>query len=592
MRGIPVSALLLVTMAPIVFSQANNEYIQHNIVSDIPGMADVTDPNLVNPWGISESATSPFWVTDHDKGVTTVYTGGATAPATTIVAIPSAAGGSTPSTPTGQVSTNGTKSWLLANGNPSSFIFCTEDGTISAWNGGTAATIMVNNSGKADYKGIAINANATNPMLYAANFFAGTIDVFDGTFAPLKTSGRFVDPNIPSGFAPFNIWNINGTLYVTYAKQNATKTEDVAGAGNGFVDTFDLNGNLLTRLISNGPLNSPWGVAVAPAVWGAFGGATLVGNFEDGKINAFDSKGNFLGALQDQNGNTIVITGLWALLFGNNKNGGDASELYFAAGITGSDNKTHGLLGSLSPPQAVVNIANAASEVVGPVAPGEIVVVRGFTLGPSPLVVASIPASGSLSTYVGSTSVYFNGIVAPILYASASETSVIVPYEMAGLSSAVVQVLYKGEASANFPVQIAPTAPGLFTLNYSGTGGVVAINSDGTVNGTANAAARGSTIVLYATGAGQTNPNGQDGVIAAGSFLQTPQASVSLMINNQPATVVNAGSAAGYVSGVFEIEAVVPTLPAGVGTGITGPVPVVVTIGTVTSPTGTTINIK
>lgn len=451
---------------------------------------------------------------------------------------------------------------------------------------------MVNNSGKADYKGIAINASATSPMLYAANFFAGTIDVFDGTFSPLKTSGGFSDPNIPSGFAPFNIWNINGTLYVTYAKQNATKTEDVAGAGNGFVDTFDLNGNLLARLISNGPLNSPWGVAVAPAVWGAFGGDILVGNFEDGKINAFDQQGNFKGALQDQNGNTIVITGLWALLFGNNKNGGDGSELYFAAGITGSDNKTHGLLGSLSPPQAIVNIANAASEVVGPVAPGEVVVVRGFTLGPSPLVAASIPASGTAGDFVGSTSVYFNGIVAPILYASASETSVIVPYEMAGLSSAVVQVLYKGQANANFPVQIAPTAPGLFTLNYSGTGGVVAINSDGTVNGTTNAAARGTTVVLYATGAGQTNPGGQDGVIATGSFAQIPQASVSVMINNQPATVVNSGSAAGYVSGVIEIQVVVPTLPAGVGTSITGPVPITVTIGTATSPAGTTLNIK
>jgi uncharacterized protein (TIGR03437 family) len=213
-------------------------------------------------------------------------------------------------------------------------------------------------------------------------------------------------------------------------------------------------------------------------------------------------------------------------------------------------------------------------------------------LGPSPLVAAPIPASGSAGTYVGSTSVYFNGIAAPVLYASASETSVIVPYELAGLSSAVVQVMYKGQTTANFAVQVVPAAPALFTLNYSGTGSVVAINSDGTVNGTTNAAARGSAIVLYATGAGQTNPGGQDGVVAGGRFVQTPQAQVSLTINNQPATVVYAGSAAGYVSGIIEIEAIIPTLPLGVGTGITGPVPVVLTIGTASSPPGTTINIR
>jgi uncharacterized protein (TIGR03118 family) len=181
------------------------------------------------------------------------------------------------------------KAFLLANGNPASFIFATEDGTISAWNGGTVTQVMVDNSkAGAVYKGLALNPSATAPMLYAANFNSGKIDVFNGTYSPLTVPGGFTDANIPAGFAPFNIRPVNGKLYVMYAKQDANKFLDIAGPGNGYVDTFDFNGNLLARLVSGAPLNSPWGVAQAPAGWGAFGGAILVGNFGDGTINAFD----------------------------------------------------------------------------------------------------------------------------------------------------------------------------------------------------------------------------------------------------------------------------------------------------------------
>ena len=214
----------------------------------------------------------------------------------------------------------------------------------SAWNGGTTSTIEADNSAKgAVYKGMALGANASGPQIYAANFNAGTVDVFDGKFAAVKAAGGFTDATIPAGFAPFNVANLGGKLYVAYAKQDSAKHDDASGAGNGFVDIFDMDGNFQKRLISNGPLNSPWGMAIAPATFGAFGGALLVGNFGDGTINAFDaSSGTQLGTLDDTSGKAIAIEGLWALQFGNGKNGGDVNTLYFTAG---PGDEAHGLFG-------------------------------------------------------------------------------------------------------------------------------------------------------------------------------------------------------------------------------------------------------
>jgi uncharacterized protein (TIGR03118 family) len=209
-----------------------NVYVQHNLVSDIPGMADVTDPNLVDPWGVSTSATSPFWVSDAGKSRSTLYNGSGAITAV-VVSIPAGAKGTPNSSPSGQVNNN-TTAFLLANGTKASFIFATEDGTISAWNGGTASTVMVDNSGAgAVYEGLAIGTSANGATLYAANFKTGNIDVFDGKFAPATLAGNFTDPTLPAGFAPFNIWNLNGTLYVMYAQQNAAKTRNTAGAGLG-----------------------------------------------------------------------------------------------------------------------------------------------------------------------------------------------------------------------------------------------------------------------------------------------------------------------------------------------------------------------
>ncbi|HEY2845480.1 MAG TPA: TIGR03118 family protein [Bryobacteraceae bacterium] len=574
------------------FSQtpaAANAYIQHNLVSDVVGLADVTDTNLVNPWGLSASAASPFWVSNHDKGNATVYNGsGAITPL--VVAVPPGAKGGASGTPTGQVANSATTSFLLSNGRSASFIFATEDGTISGFGGSSPALLAVDNSAAgAVYKGLAINATGANPVIYAANFNSGKIDVFDAKFAPATLAGAFVDPNLPAGFAPFNIANLGGKLYVTYALQDAKKFNDVAGRGNGFVDVFDLNGNFLSRVVSNGPLNSPWGVAIAPANWGAFSSALLVGNFGDGRINAFDaSTGALLGALQDQNGVTIVNQGLWALVLGNGKSGGDVNTVYFTAGISNGDTKTHGLFGALAPPAAVLSVLNGASDLSGAVAPGEIVAVTGGTIGPSPALAAPAPASGiygtSLTAPGGITSVTFNGTPAALLYASASQTNVIVPYSVTGATANVV-VKFRDQTTAAFQVPIAATAPGLFTLDSSGSGQVVAVNLDGTINSPTNAAAKGSPVLLFATGEGPTDPPGLDGTVS-GRFFHEPLLTPTLTIGGQNAIVVYAGSGPGLVAGVMEVEAIIPATTA------SGAIPLVLTAGTASSQKTATISVK
>jgi len=328
---------------------AQNSYFQRNLVSDIAGMAEKTDTNLVNPWGIATSASSPFWVSDNHAGVSTLYDGNGIA-SSLVVTIPPPSGGTPPAAPTGVVF-NSSTNFQISPGLASHFIFATEDGTIVGWNSGSAGVVKVDNSpSSAIYKGLGIGTSGGSNYLYAANFFAGTIDVFDQNYAPATLPGSFLDPTIPTGFAPFNVQNIGGQLYVTYAKQDADKHDDVPGGGNGYVNIFDTSGSLVRRLISNGALNSPWGLALAPTNFGPFSGALLVGNFGNGKINAFDpATGNLLGTLQDPAGNPITIQGLWGLLFGNGGGGGDTRTLYFSAGIPGTNSiEDHGLLGSIS----------------------------------------------------------------------------------------------------------------------------------------------------------------------------------------------------------------------------------------------------
>ena len=340
---LPLAVSMLIATPTMLYSAPTNSFFQHNLVSDIPGLADFTDPNLVNPWGVSFSATSPFWVNDNGTGLATLYNG-IGMPQSLVVSIPPSG-----AAPTGQVF-NGTPANFLGT----HFIFSTEDGTIAGLSGGTSAALEYTSPVGAVYKGLALAANSKGTSLYATDFHNNKIDVFDSSFAPqTNLPGSFTDPNLPAGYAPFGIQLSGGKLYVTYAVQDAAKHDDVAGPGNGIVDVFDTDGNLIQRLVSNGgALNSPWGMAWAPAGFGPFSGDLLVGNFGDGTVNVFDpTTGTWLAQLDDSHGNPIVNQGLWAIIFGNGGNGGSTQKLYFTAGIPGPNGNVedNGLFGVIAP---------------------------------------------------------------------------------------------------------------------------------------------------------------------------------------------------------------------------------------------------
>lgn len=326
-------------------------YKQTNLVSDVSGWAPTIDPNLVNAWGLVAGPQTPFWIADNGTGVSTLYTPtGAKIPLT--VTIPPPTGSTDTSAPTGVVFNQADPGdFIVKNGaawGPSVFIFATEDGTISGWNpkvNPTSAVLGADNSASgAVYKGLAAGNLHGQDLLFATDFHNGKVDVFNSKFHWFKS---FTDPELPANYAPFGIRNIGGWLYVTFAQQNLPeKHDDLAGAGHGFVDVFNLEGDLAQRLISQGNLNSPWGLAVAPSNFGQFSNALLVGNFGNGWINAYDRhSGKFLGSLKDKGGNAIVIDGLWGLSFGNGNKAGPTNTLFFTAGPAG---ESHGLFGSIT----------------------------------------------------------------------------------------------------------------------------------------------------------------------------------------------------------------------------------------------------
>jgi uncharacterized protein (TIGR03118 family) len=332
-------------------------FLETNLVSDIPGMAASTDPQLINPWGLTASAQSPFWVSDNQTGLSTLYNGAGTK-TSLVVNIPSAPGTAfMHATPTGTVfntdpNTADFNVTAMGQTSASRFLFATLDGTISGWNGtGTNAVIAIQSAGSI-FTGLAIDTSqaAGKTLLYAADWGKGTVDVFNGNFQQID-QGAFQDSAIPSGFRPFNVQDINGTIFVTYA-QFAPATGADTGTG-GFVAEFTRDGVLKTTLTGNGQFNSPWGVAQAPTGFGNFGGDLLIGNFGDGHINAFDANGNFVDVLRDAGGNPITIGNLWALRFGNGAQAGSANTLFFTAGVTDAPatifGATDGLLGSLQP---------------------------------------------------------------------------------------------------------------------------------------------------------------------------------------------------------------------------------------------------
>jgi uncharacterized protein (TIGR03118 family) len=326
---------------------------QLNLVSDQSGRAMFTDPNLVNAWGIVASSSSPFWVSDNGTGLSTLYRFGS-APLgqqTLVVTVPPPTGGTPPAAPTGIVFNQGGSGFMVTeNGvsRPAFFLFATEDGTISGWNpmvDATHARLAVNNSPAAVYKGLAFGNNGSADFLYATDFRGGFVDRFDSGF---NLVSRFTDPAATKkGYAPFGIADLNGLLYVTFAKQDKAKHDDVKGMGHGFVDVFDANGNFVRRLASKGNLNSPWGLALAPGGFSKFGGDLLVGNFGDGHIDAYDpTTGHFRGQLLARRNHPLAIDGLWGLRFGNDGAAGPSSTLFFTAG---PGKEKHGLLGQLTP---------------------------------------------------------------------------------------------------------------------------------------------------------------------------------------------------------------------------------------------------
>ena len=320
-------------------------YLQANLVSDLPGMAQLQDTNLVNPWGISFSATSPFWISDNGSGLSTLYAvtndpGGSphVAKQGLRVAIPG------DGVPTGQLFNN------TGFFHGDSFVFAGEDGTISGWRGalGTTAELLVSRT-NAVYKGITLHTNTGTPLLLLANFREGTVDVYDTNLDLIQ----FADPHAPAGYAPFNVQNIGGFIFVTFAKQDGAKHDDVAGPGNGLIDVFVPTTGRFHRFATGSDagghlkaLNSPWGVALAPESFGQHEDELLVGNFGSGTIMAFEADGDFRGFLEDTHHHPIVIDGLWGITFGNGGKAGVPDALYFTAGLNG---ETDGLFGSLVP---------------------------------------------------------------------------------------------------------------------------------------------------------------------------------------------------------------------------------------------------
>ena len=328
-------------------NRGTDDYVQTNLVSDQPGVALLQDANLVNAWGMSFSTTSPFWINDNGSGLATLY------------AVTNDSAGVV------HVVKQGLQVTIPGDGTPSGqafnstsefhadlFLFVSEDGTISGWRGalGTTAEVLVPASDANVYKGVTLASNGPAVVLLAANFRNGTVDEYDGD---LNLLGQFKDHKAPAGYAPFNVQTLDGMVFVTFAKQDPTGHDDVAGAGHGLIDVFNPQTHAFHRLATGKDaggklkeINSPWGLALAPSTFGKHGGQLLVGNFGSGTIMAFEADGDFQGLLEDANSKEkpLVIDGLWGLAFGNGGKAGSPGTLFFTAG---PDDESHGLFGAI-----------------------------------------------------------------------------------------------------------------------------------------------------------------------------------------------------------------------------------------------------
>ncbi|MBZ5664474.1 MAG: TIGR03118 family protein [Acidobacteriia bacterium] len=350
-----VAALTLTFILFAVSSGLAQHYTRTDLTADNSSTSPAPniDPNLVNPWGMARSSGSPWWISDNGTSLSTLYdsTG---APKSLVVSIP-APNGQPGGTPTGAIF-NYTGQFEVAAGQSAFFLFATEDGTISGWNpnvNGTAAILKVNRAGNAVYKGLALAMTSSGPRLYASNFMSGTVDVFDGHFHSVHVTGGFADANLPLNYAPFGIQNVGGNIVVTFAHRKAGSLDEDHGPGVGYVDVFDVSGKLLLRLKHGLYFNAPWGIAEAPGDFGPFSHRLLIGNFGDGRINAFNAvSGKFEGTLLDATGNPLSIGGLWGLSFGgDNATSGFANQLFFTAGANDEADGIYGMITATSSEQ-------------------------------------------------------------------------------------------------------------------------------------------------------------------------------------------------------------------------------------------------
>lgn len=318
------------------------------LVSDGAVAAPHTDANLKNAWGIAFNPKGFVWVADNATSLATLYDGNGV-PQSLVVSVPAGASGS--ANPTGIVF-NGTTDFMVTQGGKSgvaAFIFSGEGGNITAWAPAVAPTAAItvfdDGNGGAVYKGLALASNGTANLLYATDFHNNKIDVFDSAFNKLTTSGRFVDPSLPAGFAPFGIQAIGNSLFVAYAKQDSSARRSVHAAGQGVIDVYDMSGALQKRFATGGDLNAPWGITIAPSNFGPFSNKLIVGNFGDGTLHAFDPQtGAAAGALTQRSGAPITIAGLWGIAFGNGLNAQPTNTLFFAAGPNSGSNGAYGRL--------------------------------------------------------------------------------------------------------------------------------------------------------------------------------------------------------------------------------------------------------
>jgi uncharacterized protein (TIGR03118 family) len=559
---------------------ANNYYV-HNLVADLPGVADQQETELINPWDfICFGGCEPGPPSCTPPNVSSVLI--ATNGSTTILQYTPVPGVVQPESypsvfpgVTGIMGTYGLPQ-LGTTGLADGLLFCTEGGTIlglSVLPPIFVTTLLDNSKSGAVYKGCtsgSVFQTDGQPFYYAANFSSGKIDVWDSNLNPIENPAAFVDPAIPPGFAPFNIqWISDKTLLVTYARQDTAKLHDVPGAGNGYIAAFDFNGNLLSTLVAQGPLDSPWALTIAPATFGDFGNALLVGNSGDGKINAFDpTTGIWRGALADTQGNPIAIPGLRAFHFGGGGPTGDASTLYFTAGIAGTDGQpvgSHGLFGSLqaAPFFQASGIQNGGdfSEAI---APNTWVTIMGGSLSATtrPWTISDFRGQ-DLPTELDGVSVTVNGEPAFVSHISPTQINFLAPTDIApgpvevvttnnGLASVPVSATFANAAPAFLFFFPGEQADGLYPAPGVVKNLIAALHANGSV---ANSVLPGETIALFGSGFGPTMPAAPNGQLL-GSPLPLIQP-VQVTIGEQPAPVTFAGLIG---PGLYQVNVVVPTV--------------------------------